>query len=136
MGRLIQNGKIVRGRLDSDYVSAWRSRLFSIFVENVGDKVLKGALKSLFDKAGVVVDIYLSSIFNRQGTAFDFIKFRKESEMKESIRFGERKVLKGRMLRVIETIAGWSNWKSKTSKLMRVQKINEGRYQDGKADIH
>ncbi|XVE68439.1 hypothetical protein DITRI_Ditri09bG0068900 [Diplodiscus trichospermus] len=76
----------------------WRANLFSIFVNNMSHRVLKGALCEDFSVYGRVMDIYIhSATKSNKGNEimFAFVKYRFKSKMMKMIEAGNNKRIDG-----------------------------------------
>ncbi|XVF21618.1 hypothetical protein REPUB_Repub12eG0105900 [Reevesia pubescens] len=95
-----QNHKILMQRLE------WRSRLHSVFVDNIRCRVSRNALWEAFNQYGRVVDVYLSPSV-KQGKArsftFAFVRYKHEHEALKAIMEGDRRKIDGCFIFVKKT---------------------------------
>ena len=106
--------------------SDWRSNLFTVFMDNLSNRVSKSALWEAFLEYGKVVDIYIPRHKNNspKANSFPFVKYKLEAELKKAIENGNNRRVNGRHISVKKAAFEWKDrrkyelqWRKKPSKL-------------------
>ena len=90
-------------------VQDWRSRLFTVFVDNLSHRVPKGALWEAFCDYGKVMDVYipLQRKLAHKDSIFGFVRYKQKTEMMKAITNGNNRKIDGRLIKVKKASYGW-----------------------------
>ncbi|XVF04126.1 hypothetical protein REPUB_Repub05bG0055200 [Reevesia pubescens] len=107
----------------------WRSKLFTVFVDNLSFRVAKPALREVFNVYGKVCDLYIpvnGGIRKGRTSNFSFIRYFYEDEMWKAIEGGNNRKIDGRFITVRKATTSWKErnlYKKKSSQRPEVDPL-------------
>ncbi|XVF66711.1 hypothetical protein PTKIN_Ptkin10aG0059600 [Pterospermum kingtungense] len=103
-----------KARSSRSHLDDWKNHLFIVLVSNISVRIPKGALAKLSTHMGLSW-MYFSDFSQTSRPPYAFVRYKYEDECLKATRFGDKRKMDGRFIRVRKAMFGWKDRRSSHS---------------------